>query len=65
VVRRLDVVRAHFAGRAAPLVLISGTAASLAMLEAGLDLQDTPTSGAVLVRAHAYGINSAGRDSRN
>lgn len=63
--RSLDVFRAHFAGRAAPFVLISGTAACLATLEAGLYLQDTPTSGAMLVRAHAYGVNAAGRDSRN
>jgi hypothetical protein len=48
-----------------PVPLIGSTTASLVMEEAGLDLRAAPTSGAVLVRAHAYGVNSVGRDSRN
>jgi hypothetical protein len=41
VVRGLDVFREHFAGHADQFVLIGGTAASLAMEEAGLEFRAT------------------------
>jgi hypothetical protein len=40
-VRGLDVLREHFAGHADQFVLIGGTAASLAMEEAGLEFRAT------------------------
>ncbi len=40
-VRGLDVFREHFAGHADQFVLIGGTAASLALEEAGLDFRAT------------------------
>ena len=40
-VRGLDVFREHFAGHADQFVLIGGTAATLAMEEAGLEFRAT------------------------
>jgi hypothetical protein len=75
VVRGLDVFREHFAGHADQFVLIGGTAATLAMEEAGLEFRATkdldivlhiealsPSFGEVFwrfVEAGRYGIRQA------
>ena len=54
-VRGLDVFRRHFAGHTDQFVLIGGTAATLAMAEAGLDFRATKDLDIVLKRTGFVG----------
>ncbi len=57
-VRGLDVFREHFAGHADQFVLIGGTAATLAMEQAGLEFRATKDPDIVL---HIEAVPEASR----
>ncbi|MGB9332087.1 MAG: hypothetical protein WCB10_15085, partial [Steroidobacteraceae bacterium] len=59
-VRGLKIFQEHFAGHADKFVLIGGTAATLAMTEAGLDFRGTKDLDIVL---HIEAINPAFGDA--
>mgnify|MGYP003526913084 CR=1 FL=1 len=62
-VRGLDVFREHFAGHADQFVLIGGTAATLAMEEAGLEFRATKDLDIAMTAASAASVSRKAADA--